>query len=140
MSSLIRFNNSVSSLMDELLNATFRHDVSEATLSPNVDITEDEKHFFLYMDLPGLSKKEVKITAEDGVLTISGEREAVETSENEKHYSYLERGYGSFKRSFKIPENVAAGAISASMKHGVLEITLNKDEKQLPRQIDINVA
>ncbi len=140
MSSLIRFNNSVSSLMDELLSTTFRHAQTEPTISPNVDITEDETSYFLYVDLPGLTKKEVRITAEDGVLIISGERKSVEASENEKHYSYFERSHGSFKRSFKIPENVDASTIKASMKHGVLEIGLKKDEKQLAREIDINIA
>lgn len=108
-------------------------------LQPRVDIVEHEKEFKLYTDLPGLTKEDVKITLENNTLEISGERSSNRESGDDEQYRYFERRFGSFARRFKVPKNVNSEKISASMKHGVLEITLEKDEEKLPKEITINV-
>ncbi len=137
MSSLMRFNSSVSTLMNDLLQNM--QSVEKREFKPAVDITEDSNNYYLYMDLPGMEKKEVSLLAEEGVLTISGEKKgAVRETEVKERYHYTERGEGAFKRSFKIPQGVKSDTIKATMKNGVLAITLEKNEDQIARQISVD--
>lgn len=108
-------------------------------LQPRVDIIEYEKEFKLFTDLPGMTKEDVKITFENNTLEISGERSSNRESADDEQYRHFERRFGSFARRFKVPKNVNCEKISATMKHGVLEITLEKDEEKLPKEITITV-
>ncbi|ORY49262.1 HSP20-like chaperone, partial [Neocallimastix californiae] len=96
---------------------------------PKINLSEDEKHYYIHADLPGLTKDQVKmeLSDDDRILTISGERETNEEKNNKK-YSRIECNYGKFSRSFSIPENVSTNDIQAKMENGVLEVTLNKIE------------
>lgn len=105
--------------------------------APLVDIKEEPEHYVVSADLPGIDPKEVEVTFEDGVLTLSGERKHEANSE-ENGYRRVERAYGSFSRQFRLPEHVDAENISASGKNGVLEIRLPKKEQAKPRRIEIN--
>src|SRR5688572_10470552 len=80
--------------------------------APLVDITEDDKEFLVKTELPGLKKEEVKVTVEDGVMTVSGERK-VEKEEKTKKYHRVERAYGKFERSFTLPENAEGTKVNA---------------------------
>jgi HSP20 family protein len=105
---------------------------------PNVDINEFEERFQLYVDLPGIEPKDVDITLENGVLTISGERFAqAEKADENVVRRRTERGTGRFYRRFILPESVDAEKVKATDRHGVLEILIPKQAKALPRKIGV---
>ncbi len=103
---------------------------------PAVDVVEEKDKFTLEIDLPGLTKEDFKLTVNQGVLTISGERKS-KTSEDENLYHNFERPEGTFDRSFKLPENVNADKIEAAYIDGVLKLELVKKEEAKPRTIKI---
>jgi HSP20 family protein len=110
--------------------------VSEWT--PLVDIAEDEKEYLIKAELPEVKKEDVKVTVENGVLTITGERK-FEKEEKNKKYHRVERAYGSFMRSFTLPEGAAGDKISAEFKDGVLKVHLAKSAEAKPKSIDVKV-
>lgn len=113
--------------------------ISVAEWSPLVDITEDEKEYLVKAELPELKKEEIKISVHDDVLSISGERK-YEKEEKGKKYHRVERAYGSFMRSFTLPENADGSKVNAEYKDGVLQIHLPKLEKVKPKAIEITVS
>ena len=112
-------------------------EVNSANWIPSVDIHENKSEFNLTADLPGLSKKDVKINIDDNLLTVSGER--VYPKKNTDVYR-IERGHGKFKRSFTLPENINNDKISASFKNGELKITLPKTEETLSKSKEIKIS
>ena len=112
--------------------------MTTADWAPMVDISEDENAFILKLDLPEVPKDAVRVSAENGVLTISGERK-LEKEEQGKKFHRIERAYGRFVRSFVLPDNVDPTKVTASMKDGVLEVRLVKAEQAKPKQIEISV-
>jgi len=110
-----------------------------STWIPPVDITEHADRFELAVDLPGVDPDKVEVTLEDGVLSLSGERQAPAKNgtEHEETRRRLERHYGRFYRRFVLPEMVDAERVQASGRNGVLEITIPKQPKALPRRIKI---
>src|SRR5436309_2809833 len=105
---------------------------------PLVDITEDEKEYLIKAELPEVNKEDVKVTVESGVLTISGERK-FEREEKDKRYHRIERSYGSFTRSFNVPDDADDAKVAAEFKDGVLKMHLPKSEHAKPKQIEVNV-
>jgi len=101
-----------------------------------VDIREEDDAFFVDAEVPGLSAEDVKVDVEKNVLTLSGERK-VEKEESEGSYRRVERQYGSFTRSFTLPETVDTENISADLKEGVLALRLPKKEAPTPRKISV---
>jgi len=97
--------------------------------SPGVDIVENEKAILLRVDLPGIEEKDIDIQVEDGTLTLKAERK-FEKETKDGNYHRVERAYGSFERSFSLPENVDGDNIAAAYNKGVLEVTLPKVEVQ----------
>jgi HSP20 family protein len=106
--------------------------------SPVVDIEETELNYLIRAELPGLSKKNVKVVVEDGVLTLSGERD-LERKVEGKSFHHIERSHGTFTRSFTLPENAEAESVSANYKDGLLEIRVAKSEEALPKSIEVRV-
>ena len=106
--------------------------------SPMVDIEETELNYLIRAELPGLSKEKVKVTVEDGVLTLSGERD-LEREVEGKTFHHIERSHGTFTRSFTLPENADAESVSANYKDGLLEIRVAKSEEALPKSIEVRV-
>ncbi|MFQ5695472.1 MAG: Hsp20/alpha crystallin family protein [Terriglobia bacterium] len=106
--------------------------------TPAVDIVERENAIVLRADLPGLDPKEVDINVHDHTLTIKGERK-YESDVKEDDFRRVERVYGSFVRSFTLPDTVDTGKVEASYRHGVLELTLPKRPEAKPRQIKVAV-
>ena len=102
-----------------------------------VDIREEHDPFFVDAEVPGLAADDVHIDVEKDVLTIRGERK-VEKEEIEDTYRRVERQYGSFTRSFTLPETVDADSISADLNNGVLALRLPKKEAPTPRSISVN--
>ena len=107
--------------------------------APSVDISEDDKEYLIKADLPEVDKKDVKITVQDGVMAISGERK-YEKEEKGKKYHRVERSYGSFERSFMIPADAEEEKVSAQYKDGVLTVHLPKGETAKPKRKEIKVA
>lgn len=106
---------------------------------PQVDISEADQEYVITAELPGLRKEDVKITLEDGVLTVQGERKH-EKEEKGTRYHRVERSYGSFVRSFTLPDVIEETNVAAEFKDGVLSIRLPKSEKAKPKAIEVKVA
>ena len=110
-----------------------------AEWSPRVDITEDDKEYVIKADLPDVKKEDIKLTVLDNVMSISGERK-YEKEEKGKKYHRVERSYGSFMRSFTVPDDADASKVSAEYKDGVLNAHLPKSEKPKPKSIEVKVS
>ena len=110
-----------------------------AELAPLVDISEDDKEYQIKAELPDVKKDDVKLSMEDGTLTITGERR-FEKEENSKKYHRVECAYGSFARSFSLPDDASPGKVTAVFKDGVLRVHLTKNEKAKPQQIEVKVS
>lgn len=106
--------------------------------TPAVDIIEDDKEFVVKAELPEIKKEDVQVTVENGVLTIHGERKT-EKDEKSKRYHRMERSYGSFTRSFSLPEGADASKIRAEFKDGLLQIHMVKSETSKPKHIEVKV-
>lgn len=111
---------------------------SSTDWAPAVDIKETPEAFNIEAELPGMSKDDVKVTVQNGVLSIQGERKHEKETDDKKHHR-IERFYGSFLRRFTLPENVDEDSIQASFKDGVLSLTLNKAEPTEPKSIEVDV-
>jgi HSP20 family protein len=109
----------------------------ERNWMPAVDIREEDDRFVLAADLPGVERKDVDVTLEDGVLSIRGERNVL-TEEKREGFHRRERVHGAFLRQFTLPDTVNAGQISATVKDGVLEVIIPKQDKPEPRKIAVN--
>ena len=110
-----------------------------ADWAPLVDISEDPKEYQIKAELPEVKKEDVKITMEEGMLTITGDRK-FEKEENGKKYHRVERAYGSFVRTFSLPDDASPGKVTAEFKDGVLKVHLAKDKKAKPTQIEVAVS
>lgn len=104
--------------------------------APAVDIQEETNRYLVHADIPGVDPKDIEVSVDKGVLTVKGERKAIEESED-NGYSRIERSYGSFSRSFTLPESVDADAIEASGSNGVLTIAIPKAAEIQPRRIEV---
>ena len=113
--------------------------ISVPEWAPLVDISEDDKEYLIKAELPEVKKEDVKVTAEEGTLTIMGERKFVK-EEKGKKYHRVERAYGSFGRSFSLPDDASPAKVSAEFKDGVLTVHLAKTQKAKPQHIEVKVA
>ena len=116
----------------------FRYESSFSMPSPAVDITEDEKAYKLSAELPGLSEKEIEVVLSGDTLTLKGEKRQ-EKEQKEKNFYLSERAFGSFQRSFFVPEGVDREKIAADFSKGVLTITMPKTAKAVEQQKKIEV-
>jgi len=107
--------------------------------TPTVDICETDREYLIKMELPEVRKEDVKVTVEDGVLTIQGERRQ-EREEKGKKFHRVERSYGTFMRGFTVPDGVDEGRVSAEFKDGMLILHLPKSEKAKPKAIEVKVG
>ena len=116
-----------------------RETVTRSDWAPVVDITEDEAGYRIEAELPGVSKDDLKVTVEDGVLSIRGERKFEREEKSDKVHR-VERSYGSFLRTFRVPEDSEGEEVKADFKNGVLSVLLPKSEKSKPRQVEVEVS
>ena len=107
--------------------------------SPLVDISEDDNEYIVKAELPEMKKEEIKINVHDDVLSISGERK-YEKEEKGKKYHRVERAYGSFMRSFTLPEDADGSKVNAEYKDGLLKVHLPKSEKAKSKAIEVKVT
>jgi len=110
-------------------------------LTPAIDVTEDDVAFKLTAELPGMSEKDIEVAVTDDTLTITGEKK-VEKEEKDKDYYLAERSYGSFRRSFALPDGVDRDKVGADFAKGVLTVTLPKaaEAKVEPKKVEIKAA
>jgi HSP20 family protein len=127
-------------MLDEFFGEPFFMSDREITgrAWPRVDITEEKDRYLVRADLPGLSREDISVAIEGDTLTISGEKKE-EHKREEGAYSHLERTYGSFQRSFTLPEHVDKEKVDAKYANGVLELSLRKtgEPKKKSKQIEI---
>ena len=107
--------------------------------SPAVDIYETEQELVLRADLPDISEKDLDVRVENNMLTIHGERK-FEKNISEDNYLRMERSYGSFSRSFSLPNTVNTDQIKADYRNGVLTVSLPKREESKPKQVKVSVS
>ena len=107
-------------------------DIRGIETAPKLDVSEDAKAYEITAELPGVEEKDVNLTLQDDVLTLSGEKKS-EREEKKKEYHVSERSYGSFRRSFRLPDDVNPDKISAKFDKGVMTITLPRIAKVKPK-------
>jgi HSP20 family protein len=137
--SIMRYNTVLDDFVpvsfNQLVDRFFNHPAGRSNeaayvFSPKADIIENEKSFEIQLAVPGMKKDDFKIDLKMNELTVSGERKRVEEKEG-KYYSSFQTEYGSFSRTFVLPEDVDVDHIGAKYENGILALTLPKDEKKL---------
>lgn len=118
---------------------TNREMLSVADWMPSVDISESDNAYLVKAEIPGVNKDDVKVTIEDGMLTIQGERKQ-EQEDSGKKYHRIERCYGSFMRSFRVPDDADESAAHAEFKNGMLNVTLNKTQKRRSNAVNVSIS
>lgn len=120
-------------------NGEGKEAMTVAEWAPLVDIAEDDKEYLIKAELPEVKKEDVKVAVHDNVLMITGERR-YEKEEKDKKYHRVERAYGSFARSFTLPEDADGQNVSAEFKDGVLQVHLSKSPKAKPKSIEVKAG
>jgi len=140
---LLDIQKEMNQLLDRFFsNTAFDGDRESAfltTWNPSVDIKETKDEFVVQAELPGLKKKDVRITYKDGVLTIEGERKQ-EKEEKDKNFYRVERQFGKFYRAFQIPGAIKEDQIQAKFKDGLLTIRLPKSDEEKAREIEVKIS
>ena len=124
--------------LDNWFGNDFLTEPLEGLWTPTVDIEEKDGKYLVKADLPGLKKKDIHLELHDGYLTLKGERKS-ENEEKKENYHRIERTYGTFLRSFKVPEGVTEKDIKAKYHDGVLELTVPAPKAEKPKAIDVKV-
>lgn len=133
------FRKSIASLFDDFFNIK-PSGFFENEWHPIVDVNEDSKTISVKAEIPGVDEKDINVTLEDNLLTISGEKKTEHTEENkDKRYLVSERSYGSFSRTLQLPDNIKGSDIKAEFKKGVLTVNIPKQKVEEPKRIKIDV-
>ncbi len=136
---LFGFHSDFDRLFEGFWNGRRNGDSEPVAWRPAMDVSETENEVVVQVDLPGLSRDEIKVNVDKNVLSVHGEKRH-ESKDEDKRVYRTERTYGSFKRSFTLPSAVDAEKISAAYKDGVLTLTLPKAEEAKPKEIEIKAA
>ncbi|HWW62234.1 MAG TPA: Hsp20/alpha crystallin family protein [Thermoanaerobaculia bacterium] len=134
MTFLTRYNHRS---FEPFFRFTFADEATQANWNPAVDVAEETDKILVKVEAPGMDEKDLKVSFEDGLLTVSGERQF--ERKDDRNYHRIERSYGSFVRQFTLPRSVDVTNIVANYRNGVLEIEIPKKEEARPRQIQVNV-
>ena len=140
---LVSIQDRMNRIFDEAFRGASRPGAEEdwalgGSWAPPVDIFEHEGNLVLKAELPGIDPKQVDVRVENNVLTLQGERK-FESEVKREHYHRVERAYGTFSRSFTLPNVVDTANIKAEFKDGLLRVTMPKREEAKPKQIQIQV-
>ena len=119
-------------------DSKMNEELENAVWSPLTDISENKGQYILKMDLPGVSKENLKLSFHDSELIISGERKQ-EKEDKDSKYHRIERTYGKYYRSFTLPQTIQADKINAEFKDGQLTITIPKSEEAKPKELEIKI-
>jgi HSP20 family protein len=134
-----RFWNETASLFDDFFSDPFFADKSRDSWIPPVDILEKDGNLFLRVEVPGISEKEIDLKLEGNVLTLKGEKK-FENEKDRGNVHRMESYYGSFSRSFTLPDSADRDHIKADFKNGVLTVTVPQKPEVKPREIPVSVS
>ena len=126
----------LATLFQNFTEPTGKDQLTAGNFVPPVDVYEDEHNLVLKLEVPGVEEKDLNVTVENNTLTIQGERK-FEKEEKEENFHRIERRYGSFLRTFKLPNTVDEEKVDANYEKGILKITLAKRAEAKPRQIKV---
>ena len=136
---IVSIQDEMNRLFDDFFGRPLtRPEWTEAAWCPCVDVSENKDNVIINTEIPGMSKDDVKVSVQDNILTLSGEKRQ-EKEEKDANYHRMERSYGSFSRSFTLPTSVQPNKVKATYKDGILRITLPKTEEVKPKEIPISV-
>jgi HSP20 family protein len=114
------------------------HSLTVADWSPEVDISQDDQEYLLKADLPEMKKEDVRVTVEDGILSVSGERKSVKEGQKTRFHR-VERSFGNFRRSFTLPEDTDSTQVTAEFRDGVLKVHLPTTTKARSKATQVKV-
>jgi HSP20 family protein len=123
--------------MNRLFDDVLTRNSPTPTFAPPVDVRETDKEIALSVELPGIKPEDVEVTADNGMLSVRGQKTAERREDDGTAYHVVERSYGTFTRSFRLPKGVDESKIRASFAHGVLEIMVPKSALPQPKKITI---
>jgi HSP20 family protein len=129
----------IARLQDEMSRQFLTPDRRAAGFVPLVDINEDKDAIYVKAELPGVKPDQVQLHVENNILTLTGERK-FEKEDNREGYHRIERSYGSFTRSFALPNNVAGDQVTADMTDGVLTVKIPKKAEAQPKRIEVRAG
>lgn len=138
---LVTLQDRVNSLLGGFsdLNGDGKDQLAAGTFVPPVDIYEDEQNLVLKLEIPGVREKDLDVSLENNMLTVKGERK-FEKEEKEENFHRIERRFGMFTRTFRLPNTVDAEKVAASYDQGILKLTLAKRAEAKPKQIKIDIT
>ncbi len=136
--SWVDMRNEFDRLFDSFFNPSYEEETALSAFNPAVDIVEEDQAYQVHVELPGLSKDDIKLNIKDNYLSISGEKKR-ESKVEEKNYQRTERIFGSFQRNFRLSDSVEVDKIEAEFKDGVLNIVIPKKKESLAKQIEVKV-
>ena len=127
-----RFNT----LFENFADGSGKEQLARGTFVPAVDVYEDEHNLVLKLEVPGMNDEDLNVSLENSTLTVNGERK-FEKDEKEENFHRIERRYGSFTRTFRLPNTVDGEKVEAAYDKGILKITLGKRAEAKPKQIKV---
>jgi HSP20 family protein len=130
--------NEFDRLFDSFFNPSYEEEPALSAFNPAVDIVEEDQAYQVHVELPGLSKDDIKLNIKDNYLSISGEKKR-ESKVEDKNYQRTERIFGSFQRNFRLSDSVDVDKIEAEFKDGVLNVVIPKKKESLAKQIEVKV-
>jgi HSP20 family protein len=133
-----RFNRFFLGSFPNIMGSGEIHSLTVADWSPEVDISQDDHEYLLKADLPEMKKDDVRVTVEDGILSVSGERKSVKEDQKKKFHR-IERSYGTFRRSFTLPEDADGKKVTAEFRDGVLKVHLPTTPIARSKAIEVKV-
>ena len=129
----------LASFFENFADTSGKDQLTAGTFVPPVDVYEDEQNLILKLEVPGVNEEDLNLSVENNTLTIQGERK-FEKEEKEENFHRIERRYGSFTRTFKLPNTVDADKVDANYAKGILKITLAKRAEAKPKQIKVGTT
>ena len=133
---LVSLQDRFNSLFENFSEVSAKDQLASGTFVPAVDIYEDEHNLVLKLEIPGMNEEDLNVSLENNTLSVSGERK-FEKEEKEENFHRIERRYGSFTRTFRLPNTVDPEKVDASYEKGILKITLGKRAEAKPKQIKV---
>jgi HSP20 family protein len=129
----------LASFFENFAEGSGKEQLTAGTFVPPVDVYEDEHNLVLKLEVPGVNEEDLNVSVENDTLTIQGERK-FEKEEKEENFHRIERRYGSFTRTFKLPNTVDTDKVEAGYEKGILKITLAKRAEAKPKQIKVGTG
>lgn len=135
---LVNFRDEINRLFGGVFESSGANSENSGFWLPAADVMENKDDVVVNLEIPGMNKEDIKVTVQDNVLSIRGEKKH-QTEEKDANYHRVERSYGAFTRSFTLPSRVKADEIKAVYENGVLKVALPKSEEAKPKEIPVSV-